>query len=198
MNFLAHALLAGESTTLRVGGLAGDFVKGPLPAGLPDDLADGVALHRAIDSFAEVHPAFRASRARIGSERRRYAGVIVDMFYDHLLAVHWPAYAPIDLESFAAGAYAATQARLEELPVSFREVFERMRGDNWLVAYRQRESVALALDRMSRHRIRRRNPLAGAIAEFDAAAAGFALDFSRFLPDAADFARRWIATRERP
>ena len=39
MNFLAHALLSGEVEADRVGGVMGDFVKGPLPAGLPPDLA---------------------------------------------------------------------------------------------------------------------------------------------------------------
>lgn len=31
MNFLAHALLSGPDPALRVGGLMGDFIKGPLP-----------------------------------------------------------------------------------------------------------------------------------------------------------------------
>ena len=52
MNFLAHAWLAGDADADRIGGLLGDFVKGPLPAGLPPALADGVALHRAIDGYA--------------------------------------------------------------------------------------------------------------------------------------------------
>ena len=54
MNFLAHTLLAGDAASDRIGGLLGDFVKGLLPAGLPPDLAAGVALHRAIDSFADM------------------------------------------------------------------------------------------------------------------------------------------------
>ena len=58
MNFLAHALLAGDDDDDRIGGLMGDFVKGLLPAGLPLALASGVALHRAIDSYADRHPAF--------------------------------------------------------------------------------------------------------------------------------------------
>ena len=80
MTFLAHALLSGDAEADRVGGLMGDFIKGPLPAGLPPDLACGVALHRAIDSFADRHPAFVASRARISPERRRVSGVLVDIF----------------------------------------------------------------------------------------------------------------------
>lgn len=90
MNFLAHTVLAGIDEADRIGGLLGDFIKGPLPAGLPPALASGVALHRAIDGYADRHPAFLASRARISSRRRRVAGVLVDLFYDHLLARDWP------------------------------------------------------------------------------------------------------------
>ena len=92
MNFLAHALLAGESPALVVGGVVGDWIKGPLPAGLPEDLARGVALHRAIDSFAETHPAFCASRARMSPARRRYAGVLVDICWDDTGEVSRPSY----------------------------------------------------------------------------------------------------------
>src|SRR5574343_306846 len=95
MNFLAHALLAGEEPALIVGGVVGDWVKGALPAGLPADLARGVALHRAIDSHAETHLAFCRSRNRISPARRRYAGILVDIFYDHLLARDWPQPEPL-------------------------------------------------------------------------------------------------------
>ncbi|MGB8409334.1 MAG: hypothetical protein WCE58_05455, partial [Gallionella sp.] len=89
LNFLAHAFLAGDDPALIVGGVIGDWIKGSLPGALPDDLARGVALHRAIDSFAESQPSFRRSRSRISVDRRRYAGVLVDVFYDHLLAQNW-------------------------------------------------------------------------------------------------------------
>ena len=35
MNYLAHALLAGASPDDRIGGVIGDFVKGPLDPTLP-------------------------------------------------------------------------------------------------------------------------------------------------------------------
>lgn len=72
MNFLAHAYLSGDNPALVVGGVVGDWIKGTLPGVLPADLARGVALHRAIDSFAESHLAFRNSRARVSTTRRRY------------------------------------------------------------------------------------------------------------------------------
>ena len=77
MNYLAHAFLAGPLATDRIGGVIGDFVKGPLPAGLDEALAAGVALHRRIDSFADGHPAFRRSRLyEVGRQHR--SDLVVD------------------------------------------------------------------------------------------------------------------------
>ena len=192
MNFLAHALLGRSEPALRVGGLAGDWVKGVLPAGLPEDLSRGVALHRAIDSFSERHAAFRASRQRVSAPRRRYAGVLVDMFYDHLLAREWWRYSDVALDCFARETYVLTERRLEQLPEHFRGAFLAMRDNDWLQGYREREAIGRALDRMARHRARQPNPLRGALAEFEAEGAGYGRDFAHFFPDALEFAAQWI------
>lgn len=198
MNFLAHALLGSAEDALRVGGLAGDFVKGPLPAGLPPDLAAGVALHRAIDVFADRHPAFAASRGRIGPLRRRYAGVLVDMFYDHLLAQSWARHCDVPLVTFAAETYALAAARDGHLPERFARVFEMMRSDDWLAGYSDVARVGDAIDRMARHRIRRANPLAGGIEELLAERDAFEQDFLAFFPDALCFVARWTDEARRP
>ena len=195
MNFLAHALLAGASEPDRIGGLMGDFIKGPLPCGLPPDLASGVALHRAIDSFADRHPAFAASRARISATRRRVSGVLVDLFYDHLLARDWPCHAPGQLADFSAELYRSLQNHAAYLPEKAQEVADRMRTQDWLSSYQNVAAVGCAIDRMAIHRIRRATPLAGGIEEFLADAEGFAADFKTFLPDAFAFSVEWRASR---
>ncbi len=195
MNFLAHALLAGASEPDRIGGLMGDFIKGPLPCGLPPDLASGVALHRAIDSFADRHPAFVASRARISAMRRRVSGVLVDLFYDHLLARDWACHAPGRLDVFAAELYRSLQNHAACLPEKAQEVADRMRTQDWLSSYQQVTAVGQAIDRMSIYRIRRTNPLAGGIEEFLADTEGFSADFKAFLPDAMAFSLEWRASR---
>lgn len=197
MNFLAHALLAGDAAPDRIGGLLGDFVKGVLPAGLPPDLAAGVALHRAIDSFADRHPAFMASRARISPLRRRVGGVLVDLFYDHLLARDWSEHAPGTLEDYTAQLYAALDDFAAVLPEKAQDVAARMRTYDWLTSYRHVEAVGEAIDRMAVYRLRRANPLAGGIEEFLADPAGFLDDFRAFLPDALSFASVWRARRVR-
>lgn len=195
MNFLAHAWLAGDSTADRVGGVIGDFVKGPLPAGLPSDLAAGVALHRKIDVFADTHPAFQRSRARVSLARRRFAGVLVDMFYDHLLARDWPRYDGQALPQFAADIYQEMATCSQALPTAAREIARPMAADDWLTAYADITAVERALQRMSRHRLRRANPLGGAIEELLADYGGFTADCRQFLPDAANFAATQRAGR---
>jgi acyl carrier protein phosphodiesterase len=195
MNFLAHALLAGDVETDRIGGLLGDFVKGILPAGLSPELASGVALHRAIDGFADRHPAFIASRARISPLRRRVGGVLVDLFYDHLLARDWAAFGPGTLEDYTARLYAAANDYPGYLPESARDVADRMRAHDWLCSYRHAVAVGEAIDRMAVYRLRRANTLAGGIEEFVADPDGFAADFRTFFPDALAFTAAWRAAR---
>ena len=140
--------VAGDASADRVGGLIGDFVKGPLPGNLAPDLAAGVALHRRIDSFAETHPAFRASRARVSAERRRVAGIMVDLFYDHFMAIHWSRFHAAPLSAYVAGLYRLL-ADEPCLPERFREFLPRMREEDWLSGYRSVERIAGALDRMA-------------------------------------------------
>jgi acyl carrier protein phosphodiesterase len=194
LNFLAHALLAGEHPALIVGGVIGDWIKGPLPGALPDDLATGVALHRAIDSFAETQPAFRRSRTRISADRRRYAGVLVDVIYDHLLARHWSAIHHQPLAKYCAEVYSLIEGRLNDLPVSSHPALKMMARENWLCSYAQIDGIADVLVRMSR-RARQPNPLAYGELEFLADVDGFTGDFHDWLSDTTAFSQRWLQSR---
>ena len=186
MNFLAHAFLVGDEPALIVGGVLGDWIKGPLPGVLPEDLAQGVALHRAIDSHAETHPAFRRSRARVGAARRRYSGVLVDIFYDHLLARDWASYHDESLPAFCSGVYRLIGERLDDIPAAARPAMALMASEAWLQSYSDLAGIADVLVRMSR-RARQPNPLAGGEAEFLSDASGFADDFQSWLTDARCF-----------
>lgn len=190
MNFLAHALLAGEDPSLLVGGVIGDWIKGSLPGVLPDDLAKGVALHRAIDNFAESQPAFRRSRSRISVYRRRYAGVLVDVFYDHLLARNWAAIHHRPLDEYCETVYRSIEDRLNELPISSHPGLTLMAKEDWLSSYAQIEGIADVLARMSR-RARQPNPLANGEQEFLADVDGYTSDFYEWLEDTKRFCQRW-------
>ncbi|HET7775024.1 MAG TPA: ACP phosphodiesterase [Azospira sp.] len=208
MNFLAHAYLGGASAADRLGGFLGDFVKGPLaamPHGLPAEILAGVDLHRRLDSFAETHPAFCRSKARVSPERRRVAGIMVDLFYDHFLARDWPAWVeqageadfPPVLEDFSADLYARAAGLGPALPPRLAGILPRMRADDWLASYREPDIIALALDRMSLRfsRPSARTALCGAGAELLRDYGGFAADCRAFLPDAQAFVRAQVQRR---
>lgn len=184
MNYLAHVYLAGDADSDRLGGLMGDFVKGPLPCGLPSDLAAGVALHRRIDSYADAHPAFQRSRARVSAARRRYSGVMVDMFYDHLLTSLWESYSSQALTKYCHDVYDLLDANAALLPERLGQVRIWMRKDDWLSSYRTLQGTGNAIDRIARHRLSRPGTLPGAIEELEADYQGFRADFLEFMSDA--------------
>jgi acyl carrier protein phosphodiesterase len=55
------------------------------------DVQKGIILHRAIDTFTDAHP-FLDKAKKLHSRYHHYAGVIVDVFYDHFLAKNWVTY----------------------------------------------------------------------------------------------------------
>ena len=191
MNFLAHALLAGTDPAMIVGGVVGDWIKGPLPGLLPSDLTRGVALHRAIDSFAETNHAFCRSRNRMSAVRRRYAGVLVDIFYDHLLARDWDALHPTILPTFNAQVYRHVADRRPDLPSSSHQALDTMSEQDWLTSYASMNGIADVLKRMSRY-ARQPNPLSGGEEELLADLPGFQADFNDWLLDARTFSRKWL------
>jgi acyl carrier protein phosphodiesterase len=101
MNYLAHLVLAGDDEALRLGAMLGDFVRGrEALATFPPDLARGIMLHRHIDAFTDGMPAVAALRKQVPAPFRRYAGIIIDLAFDHALALRWDDYADTALETF--------------------------------------------------------------------------------------------------
>jgi acyl carrier protein phosphodiesterase len=151
MNFLAHAFLSRSSPELLIGGLLGDFVKGRehlleySPA-----VCAGIILHRAIDRYTDAHTIVRASCALISPARRRYAAILVDVFYDHFLARHWARYAELPLEDFTQQVYATLLPDIASYPERLQRILPRMAADDWLASYAEIESVDAALHGIAR------------------------------------------------
>ncbi len=182
MNYLAHLLLAEATPEAWVGNLLGDFVKGAVGDRFPVAIGEGILLHRQIDAFTDAHAIVQTSKARIDPERRRFAGVLVDMFYDHFLAKHWQDYASIALPDFAQQVYHALQTHQAILPERLQQVLPDIIRQNWLTSYQEIDGIAYALQRMSR-RLHRPNPLAAGIVDLQTHYDGLDADFRAFWPD---------------
>ncbi len=188
MNYLVHLYLAGEDPELQLGGLMGDFVKGPIPADYPEKLALGLHLHRRIDSLAQNSPHTRQSRQLLDTKFGHGRGIIVDIFYDHFLAANWSDYASEPLESYADEVYRLLQKQHAKLPPGLQQVAPYMIKHNWLVSYRQRHVVGRALEKISQ-RLSRPLPLAEGVNDLAAHEALFLHDFRGFMTEATDFVR---------
>src|ERR1051325_10142199 len=101
MNYLAHLFLAEDDPESLLGNLLGDFVKGAKKDDYPDSIRRGIELHRKVDRFTDAHRVVRSSLSLISPARRRFAGVLVDIFYDHLLAKDWQIYSSVPLATFS-------------------------------------------------------------------------------------------------
>lgn len=149
MNFLAHFFLSSESPSLMVGNFLGDFVKGKEYQQFPEPVAKGILLHRAIDSYTDIHPDFLESKHRLVPQYGHFAGIVVDIFYDHLLAVHWEKYAKQSLKDFSAYVYQNLQEHQALFPAKAASVFPYMVNHNWLLGYAQLEGIQRALEGMA-------------------------------------------------
>jgi acyl carrier protein phosphodiesterase len=162
MNHLAHAWLAGDDDGMLVGSLLGDFWRGAVDPGWDLRVADGVRLHRRIDSFTDRHPAVVGARALFEPPLRRYAGILLDVWFDHLLAHDFEARCGLPLRTFADRVYATLARAPEHLPPAFRLFAARAAQFDVLVGYAQRERLDAVFARLS-ERLSRANPIAHAL-----------------------------------
>lgn len=181
MNYLAHLLLAPHTDAGWVGAMLGDFVKGPLRERFDSDITQSIKLHRAIDAYTDAHVITRRARARFSSARRRAAGIIVDVTYDHFLALHWHEYCAVDIRHLTRSAYDALSAHEALLPPRLRALAPRLAETDWLSSYGCLDRVGDALDAISR-RLTRPELLEGSLSDVKKHYGGLALDFHEFFP----------------
>ena len=192
MNFLAHLHLADPEPGLLLGGIVADFARPAEIATLPPEVQDGVNLHRLVDSFTDSHPIVRQSVARLSPDFHWFSGIIIDVYFDHILACQWNRYSLETLESFANRCYAALQRDLPLMPEEAAGFIRWMIDDNRLVRYATREGIHDTLARLSR-RIQKRMPknairLEDAIALLEPMDADITCEFHAFYPELIAFA----------
>ena len=148
MNFLAHLYLTRHSDAAMLGGLLGDFVGSAELVHYPDEVQREIRLHRRIDSYTDRHPAVLAAKALFPEGRRRYAGILLDVYFDHLLARDWDRYHPVALDHFTRNFYALLMAQ-PVLPERLRAILPGFVRHDWLGSYRDRDSIDQAVRRIA-------------------------------------------------
>lgn len=189
LNFLAHLYLADDNDDALLGNLLGDFVKGDPTGRYNTAITKGIIFHRKVDSFADSHAVTRNSRNRFSPVFRRFAGVIVDVCYDHFLARHWHLYADGELGTFTRKVYGVLKANRPILPDRLKRILWLMVSEDWLGGYINLQRVGITLDRIA-GRLSRGQQFKGAIAEVEDNYAGLEEDFLLFFPKLIAFSHR--------
>ena len=191
MNFLAHAYLSFENPDLMVGNFMADFVKGSDYNQYPEPVKQGILLHRAIDYFTDQHQQVRESKSRLYEQYSHYAGVIVDMYYDHFLAANFHHFHQTPLITFTSQVYGTVRNHPSRLPEKAERILYYMSRGNWLLSYARIKGIEQALKGVSQ-RTRFNSGLEQAGHTLRLNYRSFHQDFMIFFPKAITFAKEQI------
>jgi len=150
MNYLAHLYLSGNNHEIMIGNFIADHVKGRQIELFDEEVVKGIKLHRMIDEFTDSHQVVEQSKIRLRSEFGKYSPVIVDVFYDHYLAVKWNQYHHEELAVYASNFYDLLNRNNHRLPLRTQQMIEYMIPQNWLLNYKTVAGINKTLTGMSK------------------------------------------------
>lgn len=148
MNFLAHIYLSGDNDLIKIGNFMADGIRGKQFETYPLEIQKGIILHRFIDTYTDAHPVFRKSTKRLHEKYHHYAGVIIDVFYDHFLAKNWKNYSDENLTDFTNRFYQSLRDNHDFLSERTKGMMPYMIEFNWLVSYETVEGITRILTQM--------------------------------------------------
>ncbi len=198
MNFLAHLWLAGDDDGLRLGAMLGDFVRGGMDdSNLPSAVQRGIQLHRFIDQYMDGLPELAELRQRFQPPFRRYAGIIIDVAFDHQLARRWSDYSAITLQQFDQDVRSLLSRYDHLLPDDLKGFMRYAERRGLFAAYQNKEEILYSLKGIGQ-RLSRSNPLHRVDEIWDEHEQDFISGFLRVFPLVQDAVTHWIAASITP
>lgn len=188
MNYLAHIYLSDNSDESMLGNFLGDFANKSIENNFEQSIRSGIFMHRKLDSFTDSNTVFLQSKKRVSPLNRRFAGVLVDMFYDHFLAKNWSEYSTISLEEYAENFYNILKKFSYCLPEKLTKRMPVMIEENWLLSYRETEGIKKSLDRISWRFSSSKHPLVNPEDELIRNYDSLEIDFKSFFPCVIEYA----------
>lgn len=191
MNHLAHLFLAQSNTELLIGNYIADHVKGKQLEKYPEGIQKGIKMHRAIDTFTDQHKIVAKSKKRLYPKYSKYSPVLVDMFYDHILAKNWSEYSPIPIEKFSEAAYRVLGAQRDLFPPSAQRMYDHMSTNDWLSNYAYAEGMQRAFNGLA-YRASFESKMEEALIDLQLDYADYKKEFEEFFPHLVELSRAWI------
>ena len=145
MNYLAHAYLSFDRPEILVGNMISDFVKGKKKFDYSKGIQTGISLHREIDRFTDDHPVTKNIKEIFRPAYRLYSGAIIDVLFDHFLALDENEFTENKLNDFTINTYNTLSQYTDIFPEKFKLMFPYMKTQNWLYNYRLRWGIEKSL-----------------------------------------------------
>jgi len=187
MNYLAHIYLSEENENIQLGNFFADAVKGKSYLNFPAEMQKGILLHRKIDTFTDLHPVVKISKARLDSSFGLYKGIIIDIFYDHFLARNWHMFSTVSLSDFADSFYENLIRNFPILPEKIQYLVPFLVKENWLKSYATLggiERVLVGMNRRTKDHSKMDLAMKDLVEHFDL----LEMDFHAFFPELSAYA----------
>ena len=146
MNFLGHFYLSHHENGLLIGNFLADFVKGKRFEEYPVPIAEGILMHRQLDTFTDEHPAILNCTALLRPQFGKFSGILVDMYFDFYLASQWQRFNSEGLALFAQKVYIKLNAKQHLYPLAAQKSLWHMQHHDWLNAYAHAEGLGSAIN----------------------------------------------------
>ena len=193
MNYLAHCCLVPPLPGALAGSVLGDVVHGRDLSPWPATVQQAIRLHRKVDTYTDNHPLVRECRERLQPPFRRYAGILLDVVFDHLLAKDFALYESRALRAVADATYADLNSVNHQLADDDQRRIAFIIRHDLLYAYRDWTIVERGLAGIGR-RLRRDNPLAVAAPALLPLLPFLSDAFVQFYPQLKSWAaQQWVA-----
>jgi acyl carrier protein phosphodiesterase len=185
VNWLAHTYLSRPQAEFRLGNLLADVVKGSDRDRMPAAFLEGMKCHRAIDAFTDYHPVVHRSRARLGDYFPRVTGILIDIYYDHFLALRWECHAAGTLRGFTEEVYPELRQHQLPLPARAQEMIDFILSEDRFHSYKTLDGIRDSLESVSfrlSQRLGKEYRLADSLPVFEEHFDALAADFAEFFP----------------
>ncbi len=186
MNYLAHLFLSFDNEDIITGNFLADMISNKIVKTYPEGIRKGIFIHRKIDTYTDDHPVVLKGVRRLYDRHSKYASVLIDIYYDYLLAKNWDKYSEESMQTFANKTYEVLRNNMDCMSERIQHRLIGMTKANWLMSYRTLEGIGYAIERVKK-RVSKPELMEGALDSLLQDLDQLDEEFNRFFPEVIAF-----------
>jgi acyl carrier protein phosphodiesterase len=190
VNYLAHFYLADPEPELMFGNYIGDGVRGRDLSRFSENVQRGIRFHRFIDTYTDQHEEVLQAKTLFHETQNKFAGVVVDVLFDHVLANKWQQFHKLELNAFAEMCYETVGKQKHLMPIRSARFYEYMVSRNALKKYASPtgvEQVFIGMDSRTAYP----SNMSLAVQRLEEVRSDFEAHFERFFPQLVEATTTW-------